>query len=81
MVEHFPLVLAEKLERMRIVGGDRIVGVDAGDEGVCADEIRRWRRGGGRQKGDGGEKPPQLTDPQNRWMRVQASSSRALEVA
>jgi hypothetical protein len=80
-VEDRPLVLAERIERTRLIGGG-IVSVDAGDELMGAGEIlRRRRRGGDRQKGEGGGNDPQLTDPQNRWMRVQASSSKALDVA
>ena len=55
--------------------------VDPGDEIVGAGKVGGRRRGGGRQKGEDREGEPQVTDPQKRWMRTQASSSRALEVA
>jgi hypothetical protein len=79
-VEDRPLVPAERIERSRLIGGG-IVGVDAGDEIMGAGEILGPRSAGDRQKGEDGGSDPQLTDPQNRWMRVQASSSNALDVA
>jgi hypothetical protein len=79
-VKHSPLVLAEKLEGIRAFS-DGIVGVDGREKTMGAGKILRRRRGGDRQQGEDGEGAPQLTDPQNRWMRWQASSSSALEVA
>jgi hypothetical protein len=79
-VEDRPLVLAERIERTRLIGVGK-VSVDAGDEIMGAGEILGPRSAGDRQNGEDGGNDPQLTDPQNRWMRAQASSSSTLDVA
>jgi hypothetical protein len=79
-VEDAPLLLPEGCESV-VRRRNRIVGIDPGQEGAGAGEVRDRRRRSDRQQAEPGEDAFQLTDPQKRWMRTHASSSRSLEVA